>query len=215
MMNTAELGSRLFNATKTSPNNSGTRGSGSEPRGAGGRSGEGFLLVNECRPRSIDMTDVVPSEVSRAPRTRVEVAWTLPGFGPMTRISTSFGEVHAQALRVRDTIRTQQGALKPVVWLDRMRLDSAFLNAVPDSHAVLIRAGALGNGLPKADVTVSPEQLLGIGRHAHDQKFVKAKELVGRPGVLRKHEEMFTYTLFHCGESVTVRVEGIWAKINP
>ena len=32
--------------------------------------------------------------------------WSLPGFGPMTRISTSFGEMHAQTLRERDVIRT-------------------------------------------------------------------------------------------------------------
>jgi len=133
----------------------------------------------------------------------------------MTRISTSFGEVHAQALRERDMIRTQEGVLKPIAWVDRMRLDSTFLGEVPDAHAVMIRAGALGGGLPKADVVVSPEQLVGLGRHVHDLKFVKAKELLGRPGVLRKPEDMMTYTLFHCAESVCVRMEGLWARVDP
>ncbi|MEM6824102.1 MAG: Hint domain-containing protein [Pseudomonadota bacterium] len=143
------------------------------------------------------------------------VIWNLPGFGPMTRISTSFGEVPAQALRERDIIRTGQGNLKPISWIDRMQLDAGFLENVPDAHAVLIRAGALGKGLPKADVVVSPEQLVGTGRHLHDVSFVKAKELLGRPGVLRKPEEIMTYTLFHCGESVVARVEGLWARITP
>lgn len=146
---------------------------------------------------------------------RAPIVWNLPGFGPMTRVSTSFGEVHAQALRERDLIRTDQGTLKPIVWVDRMRLDSTFLGQVPDAHAVLIRAGALGSGLPKADVIVSPEQRVGLGRHAHDLRFVKAKELLGRPGVLRKPEDMLTYTMFHCGESVCVRMEGLWAKVDP
>ena len=154
-------------------------------------------------------------EHAAPPLAKPPVTWTLPGFGPMTRISTSFGEVPAQALRVRDQIRTDQGTLKSVVWLDRLRLDSGFLSRMPDAHAVLIRAGALGNGLPKADVIVSPEQSLGLGRHAHDLKFVKAKELLGRPGVVRKPEEILTYTLFHCGESICVRTEGLWARVDP
>ncbi len=145
---------------------------------------------------------------------RSEICWNLPGFGPMTRISTSFGEVHAQVLRQRDQIRTEQGTLKPIVWVDRMRLDSAFLAQVPDAHAILIRAGALGGGLPKADVIVSPEQKVGLGRSVSD-RFVKAKELLGRPGVLRKPEDMMTYTLFHCGEPVCVRMEGMWARVDP
>ena len=38
----------------------------------------------------------------------------LRGFGPMTRISTSFGELPAQALRVRDQVRTRNGGFKAV-----------------------------------------------------------------------------------------------------
>jgi len=149
------------------------------------------------------------------PKRSAAIQWNLPGFGPMTRVSTSFGEVHAQALRERDMIRTHQGNLKPIEWVDRMRLDEPFLAQVPDAHAIMIRSGALGNGLPKADVVISPEQYVGLGRHAHDMKFVKAKDLLGRPGVLRKPEEILTYTLFHCGERVCVRIEGIWARVDP
>ena len=161
------------------------------------------------------MSEQVAAEGHARSEVRKPIVWNLPGFGPMTRISTSFGEVHAQALRERDMIRTQEGVLKPIAWVDRMRLDSTFLGEVPDAHAVMIRAGALGGGLPKADVVVSPEQLVGLGRHVHDLKFVKAKELLGRPGVLRKPEDMMTYTLFHCAESVCVRMEGLWARVDP
>lgn len=159
--------------------------------------------------------EVAEHSVRTRAKATTEVSWTLPGFGPMTRISTSFGDVHAQALRERDVIRTPMGLLKPIKWVDRMRLDSAFLKHVPDAQAVMIRAGSLGGGLPKADIVVSPEQSLGLGRHAHDVKFVKAKTLLGRPGVVRKPEELLTYTLFHCGEEVVVRVEGVWAKVTP
>ena len=158
---------------------------------------------------------IVEQTVGTKTKAATEVKWTLPGFGPMTRVSTSFGDVPAQALRERDVIRTPQGMLKPIQWVDRMRLDTAFLKHVPDAQAVMVRAGSLGGGLPKADIIVSPEQEIGLGRHAHDVKFVKAKTLLGRPGVVRKPEELLTYTLFHCGEPVVVKVEGVWAKVSP
>lgn len=143
-----------------------------------------------------------------------QVRWNLPGFGPMTRISTSFGEVHAQALRERDMIRTQSGQLKEIKFVDRVKLDSGFMKHVTESHAVLIRAGALGDGLPRADVVISPSQRVGVGRHG-DIRFLKASELLGRPGILRKPEEIMTYTMFHCGEPVVARCEGLWMHIAP
>ena len=154
-----------------------------------------------------------PEAVDDMPLDRA-VRWTLPGFGPMTRISTSFGEVHAQALRERDMIRTQSGQLKEVKFIDRVKLDAGFMKRVTEAHAVLIRAGALGDGLPKADVVVSPSQRVGTGRHG-DIRFLKASELLGRPGVVRKPEEMMTYTMFHCGEPVVARCEGLWMHIAP
>lgn len=141
--------------------------------------------------------------------------WTLGGFGPMTRISTSFGDVHAQTLRVRDMIRTQNGNLKPVQWLDRVMLDQAFINRVSDATAIMIRAGALGQGLPKHDVVVSPQQEIGIGAHGAGIKYQRASTLLGRPGVIHKPEEIMTYTMFHCGEPVCVKMEGLWARVSP
>ncbi|MDU8943083.1 Hint domain-containing protein [Ovoidimarina sediminis] len=143
-----------------------------------------------------------------------QVRWNLPGFGPMTRISTSFGEVHAQALRKRDMIRTQSGQLKEIKFVDRVKLDAGFMKNVTDAQAILIRAGSLGDGLPKADVIVSPSQRVGMGRHG-DVRFLKASELLGRPGVVRKPEEIMTYTMFHCGEPVVARCEGLWMHIAP
>ncbi len=141
--------------------------------------------------------------------------WTLAGFGPMTRISTSFGDVHAQALRVRDMIRTQHGNLKPIQWVDRVMLDRAFTKNVGDATAIMIRAGALGNGLPKHDVVVSPQQEIGIGSHGANVKYQRAATLLGRPGIIHKPEEIMTYTMFHCGEPVCVKMEGIWARVTP
>ncbi|MEM9975009.1 MAG: Hint domain-containing protein [Pseudomonadota bacterium] len=150
-----------------------------------------------------------------APAAAAPAQWTLPGFGPMTRISTSFGEVHAQALRMRDLVRTQNGNLKPIQHLDRVMLDQDFTAQVADATAIVIRAGALGAGLPKQDVVVSPRQEVGIGHHGAGIKWQPAAQLLGRPGVLRRPEEILTYTMFHCGEPVVVKMEGLWARVIP
>lgn len=151
----------------------------------------------------------------RVREARRAVAWSLPGFGPMTRISASFGEVHAQTLRQRDMVRTQTGQLAEIRKVDRVKLDAAFLEQVPDAYAVLIRAGALGGGLPKADVIVSPAQKIAFGRMPRETEFREAREFLGRPGIVRKPEEMMTYTVFSCAAPVTVRTEGIWARVEP
>ena len=162
----------------------------------------------------LDLTPEPRPQTTASPVQVKGPKWTLPGFGPMTRVSTSFGEVPAQTLRERDMIRTHTGQLKPIKTIDRIKLDRAFLNRMKDAHAVLIRAGSLGGGLPKADVLVSPGQFVGLGRHAYEVKYQRAGDLIGRPGIVRKPEEMMTYTTFDCGEPISVRMEGIWAKIG-
>ncbi|MEL6800756.1 MAG: Hint domain-containing protein [Pseudomonadota bacterium] len=166
--------------------------------------------MDDKAPVTARRTRPLPDETQTQPH-----KWTLGGFGPMTRVSTSFGDVHAQALRERDMIRTQNGNLKPIRWVDRVMLDQAFVKRVSDATAIMIRAGALGQGLPKHDVVVSPQQEIGIGNHGAGVKYQRAYTLLGRPGVMHKPEEIMTYTMFHCGEPVCVKMEGIWARVTP
>ncbi len=146
---------------------------------------------------------------------RAPMRWSLPGFGPMTRITTSFGEVHAQALRTRDLVRSRSGEFKPIVWLDRIVLDDAFLRLHPDALPILVKAGALGRGLPKGDVTLSPRQPVPAAENHLPSSVRTAADLLNRPGVFRKPETTLTYTLFHCGEPQTVLTEKLWVHVAP
>ncbi len=82
----------------------------------------------------------------------------LIGFGPMSRVSTSFGEVPAQVLRVRDRVRTKTGEYLEIQKIDRITLDEDFLQYHPGAQPILIRAGALATNIPKADVILAPYQ---------------------------------------------------------
>lgn len=164
-----------------------------------------------------------PEPVSREPvkkmrrtQDQVERTWTLPGFGPLTRITTSLGDVPAQALRERDLVRTRSGDFKPIVWLDRIVLDEEFLSLHPDALPVHIKPNALGRGVPSHDVFLAPRQPIApranklMGRYEDG-----ALNLIGRPGVFRKAEAMYTYTLFHLGEPAVVQVSKMFVDIEP
>lgn len=160
-------------------------------------------------PRASEPVPVEPEAAT------VRGLWSLPGFGPMLRIVTSFGPVPAQALRQRDLVRTRTGEFRKIEWVDRMVLDEGFLKSVPSALPILIRAGALGGGLPANDIVVSPEQTLCIAGPGMTPRHVVARELLTRPGVMRKPEQIFTYTRFHCGDPVEVQAEGLWLTANP
>lgn len=151
----------------------------------------------------------------RQPASTPGLVWDMPGFGPMTRISTTFGDVPAQALRVRDTIRTRTGECLQIQWLDRIILNEEFMQRHPEANPILIRASAMAVGLPGRDVMVSPGQAVCFSAHVAAGDFKAAGTLTGRPNIMRKPEPIITYTLFHCGRPVEVKVEGIWARVAP
>lgn len=158
-----------------------------------------------------------PAQKMRRTKDNVTREWSLPGFGPLTRVTTSLGEVPAQALRERDLVRTRSGDFKRIEWIDRIVLDEEFLSLHPDAMPVHIRPNALGRGVPSHDVYLAPRQPIApqanklVGK-AYDQG---ALSLIGRPGVFRKAEVMYTYTLFHVGEPATIQTSKMFVDIEP
>ena len=140
--------------------------------------------------------------------------WTLQGFGPMTRVTTSFGEVHAITLRERDRIRCEMGGNEEVTDVDQVKLDEDFLETMPDAQPILIQAGALGRGLPKVDIMVSPNQPIGFGIQRCETGFRPARDFLGQRGVSRASETLVTYTRFRCTRAVEVRMEGLWTRVE-
>jgi len=71
-----------------------------------------------------------------------------------TRIATPTGERSIESLQIGDMINLADGSQKPVKWLGKM---TAPLNRFNRHIAtpILIRAGALGNGLPRRDLYTS------------------------------------------------------------
>lgn len=136
--------------------------------------------------------------------------WPLPGLAPMTRVRTSFGDVHAIALRKGDDVLVRSGQYKPIQWIDRIRLDEHILKIKPDSNPVLVKAGAFGRGNPSVDIMVSPRQLFCDVPGSDQGTPQEAASLLSRSGVTRFRETGLTYTLFHVGEPAEVYCEGLY-----
>lgn len=136
--------------------------------------------------------------------------WPLPGIAAMTRVRTSFGDVHAAALRKGDEVLTQTGAYMPILWLNRIHLDEHILRLKPDSNPIVIGPGALGPNTPSTEIMVSPRQIICPDDASGLTKPREAAMLISRPGVRRLAETCLSYTMFHVGETADVMCEGLF-----
>lgn len=170
----------------------------------------------DCRDGASSGSAAAAAPVGRGRRQPPRaIAWTLPGFGEAVRITTSFGDLPIQALRRRDPLRALDGTTRLVHWCDRLRLDSGFLTANPDAQPIVILANALGPGLPKADLVLSGHQRISINPPGFHADFRLARDLTGRPGILRRPVEHMTYHLFHCEQPTVVLAEGVAVAVAP
>lgn len=105
-----------------------------------------------------------------------------------TMIECADGLHPVENLKVGDLVRTLDNGLKPLRWIASQRLTSE-LTADPKLRPVRIRAGALGHGVPSADLVVSPQHRILVRSRIAARLFgatevlVAAKQLLSIDGV--------------------------------
>lgn len=90
---------------------------------------------------------------------------SVPCFMEGTRIMTRTGEVPVEALRAGDMVLAlgPRGArFVPVRWVGHRRIDTARHACPDDVWPIVLRAGALGLGMPVRDLRLSPDHALYI-----------------------------------------------------
>ncbi len=105
---------------------------------------------------------------------------TIACFVRGTRIGVPGGEADVAALAIGDAVLTAAGAARPVRWIGTRSYAGRFLAANRDVQPVCIRAGALGDGLPRRDLLVSPSHAMLL-----DGCLVPAACLVDGAGIVR------------------------------
>ena len=81
-------------------------------------------------------------------------------YTPGTLIATPDGERPIEELEIGDFVITASGVAEPIVWIGRSGYGGRFLKGRPSLVPVVIRAGALGNGLPRRDLSISPQHAM-------------------------------------------------------
>ena len=142
----------------------------------------------------------------------------IPCFTPGTLIATPRGEVPVEDLRAGDKVITRDNGLQEIRWTGRKDMEWANLLANPHLKPVLIRAGALGNGLPERDMMVSPNHRVLVANDRTQLYFdehevlVSAKHLITAQGVQVVNVARTAYIHFLCDRHEVVLSNGAWTE---
>ena len=123
----------------------------------------------------------------------------VPCFAAGTRIATPAGEVPVERLRVGDMVLTASGPCR-LRWAARRLCDATI---APELRAVRVRAGALGDGLPRRDLLLSPQHALYLRG-----VLVPAVALVNGRGIRRDPATVIQYHHIGFDRHTTVFAEG-------
>ncbi|SFS10745.1 Hint domain-containing protein [Yoonia litorea] len=142
----------------------------------------------------------------------------IPCFTPGTKIATPKGEVSVERLKVGDRVLTRDNGIRTINWVGHKKLDHLQLKMLKQLRPVLIKAGALGDGKPERDMSVSPmHRMLVVSKLAQkyfDQSevLVPAKELLQLDGVELADVPYVTYVHFLCDNHEIVLSDGAWSE---
>lgn len=110
-------------------------------------------------------------------------------FTPGTMIATPKGERRVETLKVGDRVITRDNGIQEIQWLGHRGVLGTELRRKPHLKPIMIKAGALGNGLPERDTLVSPNHRVLVASDKTALYFeerevlVAAKHLIGLDGV--------------------------------
>lgn len=155
--------------------------------------------------------------LSYVPNSAQDYASMTPCFAAGTLIETPAGPRPVEALRPGDAIRSPDGAAHAILWIGRRHLDRGRLDLAPNLRPIRIGAGALGPGLPDADLVVSPQHRLLVRSTIATrlcgarEVLVAAKHLLGLPGIALARDlgEVSYFHLLCAGHEILIanRVE--------
>ncbi|MEL7469965.1 MAG: Hint domain-containing protein [Pseudomonadota bacterium] len=111
-------------------------------------------------------------------------SFTAPCFAPGTLILTVDGELPVEDLAIGDLIMTADHGAQPLRWMGKRRV----VFGTPETNRqkpIEIKAGALGGGMPRRALVVSPQHRMVLPGPNGAEVLCLAKGLTGLANVLR------------------------------
>lgn len=142
----------------------------------------------------------------------------VPCFTPGTMIACEDGEQPVETLQPGDRVITRDHGIQPLRWIGCKLLSREDLVAEPRLQPVLIRAGALGPGVPARDMRVSRQhRMLLTGPRAEllfgvDEVLVRAEHLTHLPGIALAAETDVTYLHLLFDRHEVVLSDSTWSE---
>jgi Ca2+-binding RTX toxin-like protein len=142
----------------------------------------------------------------------------VPCFTPGTLIATPRGEKPVEELQVGDRVITRDNGIQEIRWVGAKAMTGRELIGSPHLRPVVVKAGALGNGLPERDMMLSPNHRVLVANAKtqlyFDESEVLAavKHLVGTDGVYELDVMSTTYIHFMFDRHEVVLSNGAWTE---
>ena len=142
----------------------------------------------------------------------------VPCFTPGTLIATPKGERKVETLEVGDRIITRDNGMQVIRWIGARDMQGEELAAQEHLRPVLIREGALGNGLPERDMMVSPQHRVLIANDKTALYFeerevlVAAKHLTDMEGIDVVDVSHTTYIHIMFDQHEVILSDGCWTE---
>ena len=99
---------------------------------------------------------------------------------PGTLIETRRGQKPVEKLEIGDKVMTVSGTLRPIKWIGRRSYGGRFVMGRKDILPVCIKAGALGDDLPRRDLWISPHHAMYL-----EGVLIEAKDLVNGASIVQ------------------------------
>ena len=163
----------------------------------------------------VDFYDGFGNVIEAKPDSEID---TVICFTPGTMIATAAGMRPVEDIKVGERLITRDNGFQELAWVGRRDLSFDQLSKAPQICPVTIAAGSLGNGLPVADLTVSPNHRLFIlsaeNRILFDEAevLVPAKQLVGRPGITQAMPKSVSYIHLMCEQHELILSDSFWTE---